>query len=47
MAFKAGGALREVKYTRLLSWEQAMDAMTTAGQLDYRPPGPAGGAGQH
>jgi uncharacterized protein with GYD domain len=38
MAFKAGGALREVKYTRLLTWEQAMDAMTTAAQLDYRPP---------
>ena len=38
MAFKAGGALREVKYTRLLSWEEAMDAMTTASQLDYQPP---------
>ncbi len=38
MAFKAGGALREVKYTRLLSWGEAMDAMTKAGQLDYQPP---------
>jgi uncharacterized protein with GYD domain len=38
MAFKAGGDLRDVKYTRLLSWEQAMDGMAKASQLDYRPP---------
>ena len=38
MAFRAGGALREVEYTRLLSWEQGMEAMTTASQADYRPP---------
>lgn len=38
MAFRAGGALREVKYTRLLTWQQGMDAMKKASQSDYRPP---------
>ena len=27
MAFKAGGALREVKYTRLYSWQEGLEAV--------------------
>jgi uncharacterized protein with GYD domain len=38
MAFRAGGALREVEYTRLLTWEQGMDAMTKASEAGYQPP---------
>jgi uncharacterized protein with GYD domain len=38
MAFRAGGALREVKYTRLLTWQEGLEAMTKAGAADYRPP---------
>jgi uncharacterized protein with GYD domain len=38
MAFKAGGALRDVKFTRLLSWQEGMDAMEKAAGLGYRPP---------
>jgi len=38
MAFKAGGALREVKYTRLLTWQEGMNAMTKANESQYQPP---------
>jgi uncharacterized protein with GYD domain len=38
MAFRAGGALREVEYTRLLSWQQGLDAMEAASQAGYEPP---------
>lgn len=38
MVFKAGGALREVKYTRLYSWQEGLEAMTKASETEYRPP---------
>jgi uncharacterized protein with GYD domain len=38
MAFRAGGALREVEYTRLLSWQQGLEAMATASDAGYQPP---------
>jgi uncharacterized protein with GYD domain len=39
MAFKGGGALREGKCVRLLSWDEGLQAMTKAGASEYRPPG--------
>jgi uncharacterized protein with GYD domain len=38
MAFKAGGALKEIKHTRLLSWQEGLDAMTKAAEAGYHPP---------
>jgi uncharacterized protein with GYD domain len=38
MIFKAGGALREVRYTRLHSWQEGLEAMTKASEIEYRPP---------
>lgn len=40
MAFNAGGALRQLKYTRLYSWQQGLEAMEKAGRAGYRPPWP-------
>ncbi len=39
MAFKGGGALSRGRYIRLLSWDEALDAMTRAGTSGYRPVG--------
>ena len=41
MAAAAGGAVRSVKSTLLLSWEEGMLALRQAGQIGYRPPGGA------
>jgi uncharacterized protein with GYD domain len=41
MAFKGGGALARARYMRLLSWDEAIQAMTKAGASEYRPPGGA------
>lgn len=38
MAASAGGAVKAVKTTPLMTMEQAMDAMRKAGGAGYRPP---------
>jgi uncharacterized protein with GYD domain len=40
MAFNAGGALRQLRYTRLYSWQEGLEAMEKAGHSGYRPPWP-------
>ena len=37
MAFNAGGALRQLKYTRLYSWQEGLEAMEKAGQIRIPP----------
>ncbi len=39
MAFAAGGALRDVKTTPLLTWEEGIEAMRAAADTTYRSPG--------
>ncbi|MGY1609382.1 MULTISPECIES: GYD domain-containing protein [unclassified Geodermatophilus] len=41
LALSAGGALSTVETTVLLSVDETMDAMRTAAQVRYRPPGAA------
>ena len=38
MDFAAGGALRAVKTTPLVTWEDGVKAMKKAGQISYKPP---------
>jgi hypothetical protein len=38
IAVSAGGAVRAVKTTPLMSVEEGMDAMRKAGEVDYKPP---------
>lgn len=35
----AGGAVKAVKTTPLLTWEEGVEAMRAAGGIAYRPPG--------
>ncbi len=39
MAFAAGGALRDVKTTPLLTWGEGIEAMRAAADTTYREPG--------
>lgn len=39
MAFAAGGALRDVRTTPLLTWEEGIEAMRAAADTTYRSPG--------
>src|SRR2546427_11130000 len=39
LAIGAGGALRSLETTVLLTVEETMDALRKAGQVQYRPPG--------
>jgi uncharacterized protein with GYD domain len=43
IAVSAGGAVRAVKTTPLMSVEEGMDAMRRAGQVGYKPPAEWGG----
>ncbi|GIW05287.1 MAG: hypothetical protein KatS3mg060_0092 [Dehalococcoidia bacterium] len=38
MTFAAGGATKSVKTTPLMTWEEGIQAMETAGRSDYIPP---------
>jgi len=40
MAAAAGGAVKAVKTTPLMSMEEAIEAMRKAGGAGYRPPSP-------
>ncbi len=43
MAGMASGALRSIKTTPLLTWEEGLEAMRGASDADYSPPGGGGG----
>jgi len=43
IAVSAGGAVRAVKTTPLMSVEEGVDAMRTAGEVGYKPPAEWGG----
>jgi uncharacterized protein with GYD domain len=38
MAFAAGGAVKAVKTTPMMTWEEGLEAMRTAAETVYRPP---------
>lgn len=38
IAFAAGGALKSIKTTPLMTWEEGVEAMKKAGGAGYRPP---------
>ena len=38
IGFSAGGALKAVKTTPLMTWEEGIAAMKKAGQISYKPP---------
>jgi hypothetical protein len=39
LALSAGGAISSLETTVLLTVEETIDALQTAGQVKYRPPG--------
>ncbi len=43
MAAASSGALKALKTTPLLTWEEGLEAMRGASDADYRPPGGGGG----
>ena len=38
MDFAAGGALKAIRTTPLITWEEGIAAMKKAGQISYKPP---------